>query len=52
VVVGPEGGLGEAEVAALDPWARVDLGPYILRAETAALAAGTLLAAIRDPRSP
>jgi 16S rRNA (uracil1498-N3)-methyltransferase len=51
VLVGPEGGLGEAEVAALAPWARLDLGPHVLRAETAALAAATLLAARRhaDP---
>jgi 16S rRNA (uracil1498-N3)-methyltransferase len=51
VLVGPEGGLGEAEVAALAPWTRLDLGPHVLRAETAALAAATLLAARRhaDP---
>jgi len=46
-VVGPEGGLGGAEVEALKPWARLDLGPHILRAETAALAAATLLVARR-----
>jgi 16S rRNA (uracil1498-N3)-methyltransferase len=44
VVVGPEGGLADAEVDALKPWARLDLGPHILRAETAALAAAALLA--------
>jgi 16S rRNA (uracil1498-N3)-methyltransferase len=48
-VVGPEGGLTEAEVEALGPWARVGLGPYVLRAETAALAAATVLAAGRRP---
>lgn len=48
VVVGPEGGLAEAEVDALTPWARLDLGPHILRAETAALAAATLLATGRS----
>ena len=48
VVVGPEGGLAEAEVDALKPWARLDLGPHILRAETAALAAAALLAARRS----
>jgi 16S rRNA (uracil1498-N3)-methyltransferase len=47
-VVGPEGGLGAAEVEALKPWARLDLGPHILRAETAALAAATLLVARRS----
>jgi len=47
VVVGPEGGLAGAEVEALKPWARLGLGPHILRAETAAIAAGALLAARR-----
>jgi 16S rRNA (uracil1498-N3)-methyltransferase len=47
VVVGPEGGLAAPEVEALKPWARLDLGPHILRAETAALAAAALLAARR-----
>ena len=47
VVVGPEGGLAESEVDALKPWARLDLGPHILRAETAALAAAALLATRR-----
>jgi 16S rRNA (uracil1498-N3)-methyltransferase len=49
VVVGPEGGLADHEVQALAPWARLDLGPHILRAETAALAAATLLGARRQP---
>jgi 16S rRNA (uracil1498-N3)-methyltransferase len=44
VVIGPEGGLAGPEVDALKPWARLDLGPHILRAETAALAAAALLA--------
>ena len=47
VVIGPEGGLTDAEAADLKPWARLDLGPHILRAETAALAAAALLAAGR-----
>ena len=43
VVVGPEGGLTGPEVEALKPWARLDLGPHVLRAETAALAAAAVL---------
>ena len=50
VVVGPEGGLTEEEVKRLGPWARLDLGPHILRAETAALAAAALLNSARAPR--
>jgi 16S rRNA (uracil1498-N3)-methyltransferase len=54
LVVGPEGGLADSEVEALKPWARLDLGPHILRAETAALAAAALLVARRGSggRSP
>jgi 16S rRNA (uracil1498-N3)-methyltransferase len=44
VLVGPEGGWSEAERAALPAMA---LGDAVLRAETAAIAAGALLAAIR-----
>jgi len=47
VVVGPEGGLTRKESEGLKPWARLGLGPHILRAETAALAAAALLAARR-----
>ena len=47
VVVGPEGGLADPEVDALKPWARLDLGSHVLRAETAALAAAVLLSARR-----
>jgi len=47
VVIGPEGGLADPEVEALKPWVRLDLGPHILRAETAALAAGAFLAVRR-----
>jgi 16S rRNA (uracil1498-N3)-methyltransferase len=47
VVVGPEGGLEPAEVDALRPWARIGLGPHVLRAETAALAAAAALVAAR-----
>jgi|SRR5579884_4059227 len=49
VVVGPEGGLTADETEGLKPWARLGLGPYVLRAETAALAAATALAAGRRP---
>jgi 16S rRNA (uracil1498-N3)-methyltransferase len=43
VVVGPEGGWAPGEVEGLSPWARIGLGPFVLRAETAALAAATLV---------
>jgi 16S rRNA (uracil1498-N3)-methyltransferase len=45
VLVGPEGGWTDAE-RALAP-VRVGLGPTVLRAETAAVAAGSVLAALR-----
>lgn len=45
VAVGPEGGWSLEELAAEVP--RVGLGPHVLRAETAALAAGALLSALR-----
>ncbi len=47
ILVGPEGGWTPAEVAGHDV---VDLGTTVLRAETAAIAAGTLLTALRDGR--
>ncbi len=46
VLVGPEGGWSEAELGAVVN--HVALGPHVLRAETAALAAGVLLAALRS----
>jgi 16S rRNA (uracil1498-N3)-methyltransferase len=46
VLVGPEGGWSESEVAAAP--ARVGLGPTVLRAETAAVVAGSLLVALRS----
>lgn len=46
VLVGPEGGWSAAERAAVP--ATVGLGRHVLRAETAALAAGVLLTAERD----
>jgi len=42
VVVGPEGGLDPAELAALRAAPRVSLGPHILRAETAPIAVSVL----------
>jgi 16S rRNA (uracil1498-N3)-methyltransferase len=45
VLVGPEGGWDDAELAAAP--ALVGLGPSVLRTETAALVAGTLLCALR-----
>lgn len=50
VVVGPEGGFSPAELAgaAARGAATVGLGPTVLRVETAAVAAGALLAALRS----
>ncbi len=46
VLIGPEGGWDEAEVAAAGR-VLVGLGPSVLRTETAAVVAGTLLCALR-----
>ena len=46
VLVGPEGGWDDAELEAALP--RVTLGAGVLRAETAAVAAGVLLTALRS----
>jgi 16S rRNA (uracil1498-N3)-methyltransferase len=43
VVVGPEGGLDPAELESMPRAARICLGPHILRAETAPIAAAVLL---------
>lgn len=50
VLVGPEGGWSDDELAAADAAgrARVRLGPHVLRAETAAITAATLLCAVRN----
>jgi 16S rRNA (uracil1498-N3)-methyltransferase len=45
VLIGPEGGWSDDELAAVVP--QVGLGPHVMRAETAAFAAGLLLAALR-----
>lgn len=47
ILVGPEGGWSDRERARVDASARVALGPHVLRAETAAIAAGTALAMLR-----
>jgi 16S rRNA (uracil1498-N3)-methyltransferase len=47
VLVGPEGGWDDEELAAVPAQARLSLGPHILRTETAAVAAGVLLCALR-----
>ncbi len=54
VLVGPEGGWSENELdeAAAHGCAHVRLGPHVLRAETAAIAAAALLAAVRDGLLP
>jgi 16S rRNA U1498 N3-methylase RsmE len=45
LLIGPEGGWDDVELAAAP--ALVGLGPSVLRTETAALVAGTLLCALR-----
>jgi 16S rRNA (uracil1498-N3)-methyltransferase len=53
LVVGPEGGLGPDEAAALGPSARLRVARHVLRAETAAIAGAALLTtrrAIGDDR--
>lgn len=47
LLIGPEGGIAaeEAEAATTSGWQTISLGPRILRAETAALAAVTLVSA-------
>lgn len=50
VLVGPEGGWTEAETAAVPR--HVVLGPHIMRAETAAIAAAAVLAARRSGHLP
>jgi 16S rRNA (uracil1498-N3)-methyltransferase len=48
IAIGPEGGWTDNELATVPH--HVDLGPTTLRAETAAVAAGVLLTALRDGR--
>ncbi|MBM3675743.1 MAG: RsmE family RNA methyltransferase [Actinobacteria bacterium] len=47
VVIGPEGGLDETEIAALHPWRRLAVGPYTLRSVTAPTAVAAALAGSR-----
>jgi len=46
LLVGPEGGWTDEELAAVPT--HISLGPHVLRAETAAMVAGALLAALRS----
>jgi len=46
LLIGPEGGWSEEELAAVPD--HIGLGPHVLRAETAAVAAGVLLSALRS----
>ncbi len=50
LLVGPEGGWAEAELASVDR--HVCLGPHIMRAETAAVAAAAVLGARRSGHLP
>ena len=43
VLVGPEGGFSESEAATLTGRPRLAVGPHVLRAETAAVAAAAVL---------
>ena len=52
VVIGPEGGLTAEEHHRLGDPPRLAVGPHVLRAETAALAAAAALTGHRQPRSP
>lgn len=49
LVVGPEGGLDPDERAVLGRWPVLGVGPHVLRAETAAIAAAAVLASRRRP---
>jgi 16S rRNA (uracil1498-N3)-methyltransferase len=52
VVVGPEGGLDPAELELLGPGAGLGIGPFVLRATTAPVAAAAALIGVRATRSP
>lgn len=50
LLVGPEGGFEDAEIRELGPVARLAVGPHVLRAETAAVAAAAALSGSRRPQ--
>lgn len=50
VLVGPEGGLSPGELARVGPAVRLAVGPYVLRAVTAPVAAAAALVGQRMPR--
>jgi 16S rRNA (uracil1498-N3)-methyltransferase len=47
VAIGPEGGFDDEELRAFGPAPRVAVGPFVLRAETAAIAVAAALAGRR-----
>ena len=49
LLVGPEGGLDDEEVHELGDPPRLGVGPHVLRAETAAVAAAAVLTGLRAP---
>ncbi|HEX2475997.1 MAG TPA: 16S rRNA (uracil(1498)-N(3))-methyltransferase [Lacipirellulaceae bacterium] len=54
LAIGPEGGFTDSEIeaAACNGWALVDLGPRILRVETAAVALSAAVALLNPPLAP
>jgi 16S rRNA (uracil1498-N3)-methyltransferase len=51
-VIGPEGGLTDAEVAGLGAAVELGVGPHVLRAETAAVSVAAVLTRLRAPTPP
>jgi len=49
VAIGPEGGFDDAELEQFAGAPRLAIGPFVLRAETAAIAAASALAGLRRP---
>lgn len=54
LAIGPEGGLADEEInaAAAEGWQLVDLGPRVLRVETAAIALSAAVALANPPHAP
>lgn len=54
ILIGPEGGFDQEEVeeALSAGFVPVSLGPYVLRAETASIAAAAILMAVLEPKRP